>query len=145
MVCTRSFVLLWCAGRPLSRKLRLVAELSALAFLAMAIISVVHNNIFDGMFFGSVTSTTLAMELSLRATSPPTLPGNFCGGHGPNNRPAAWFLMGVLFLWVTNIVAWAMHTHDHLKAYVLSLLSRCTMIVMTVKHVHGQHQNVAWL
>mmetsp|Transcript_22221 Transcript_22221/g.66781 ORF Transcript_22221/g.66781 Transcript_22221/m.66781 type:complete len:301 (-) Transcript_22221:394-1296(-) len=109
-------------GTPLPKWFRTVAEASALVYLVLAIISIVERNVFDGLFFGSITSTALAMELALRGASPPALPGNFCGGHGPNNKPATWFVVGILWLVVANLVAWTVPGHMHLKVYGVAFL-----------------------
>lgn len=110
------------AGTPLPKWFRTVAEVTAFIYLILAIISIVENNVFDGLFFGSITSTGLSMQLALRGASPPTLPGNFCGGRGPNQLPAAWFIAGVVWLAVTNTAAWSVRLDLHLKVYAISFL-----------------------
>eukprot|EP00035_Acanthoeca_spectabilis_P024336 m.453383 g.453383 ORF g.453383 m.453383 type:complete len:364 (+) comp20487_c0_seq1:122-1213(+) len=109
-------------GTPLPKWFRMVAEVTAFIYLILAIISIVENNVFDGLFFGSITSTGLSMQLALRGASPPTLPGNFCGGRGPNQLPAAWFIAGVVWLAVTNTAAWSVRLDLHLKVYAISFL-----------------------
>ena len=110
------------AGEPLPKWFRTAAEISAAVYFLLAIISIVERNVFDGLFFGSVTSTALAMELALRGASPPALPSDFCGGKGPNQLPASWFVVGTLWLAVTNAVAWSLPTTMHLKAYAIGFL-----------------------